>query len=111
VPVVYAVADAGMIFDDNQQAIEDAKLSFILGTRIPDVPYVVKRWRDKHPGKDIPDGHVFTQACLPPKRRRPRAAETRSSTTSPRPIGRGERCAGSTNRSPRPRAPSPRRWR
>jgi hypothetical protein len=58
---VTVVADAGMISDANQNAIEDAKLSFILGTRIPDVPYVVKKWREKHSGEDIPDGHVFTQ--------------------------------------------------
>ena len=58
---VTVVADAGMISDANQNAIEDAKLSFILGTRIPDVPYVVKKWREKHPVEDIPDGHVFTQ--------------------------------------------------
>jgi transposase len=36
-------------------------LSFILGTRIPEMPYVVKKWRETHPGEDIPDGHVFTQ--------------------------------------------------
>jgi hypothetical protein len=58
---VTVVADAGMISDDNQAAIEDAKLSFILGTRIPELPYVVKKWRTNHPGEDIPDGHVFTQ--------------------------------------------------
>ena len=36
-------------------------LSFILGMKIPDVPYVVAQWRREHPGEDIPDGHVFTQ--------------------------------------------------
>ena len=34
-PDVTVVADAGMISEANQQAIEDAGLSFILGTRIP----------------------------------------------------------------------------
>jgi hypothetical protein len=58
---VTVVADAGMISDASQNAIEDAKLSFILGARIPGLPYVVKKWRAKHPGEDIPDGHVFTQ--------------------------------------------------
>ncbi|MEU8224291.1 IS1634 family transposase, partial [Kribbella sp. NPDC048915] len=58
---VTVVADAGMISDANQNAIEDAKLSFILGTKIPEMPYVVKKWRTAHPGEDIPDGHVFTQ--------------------------------------------------
>jgi hypothetical protein len=58
---VTVVADAGMISEANQHAIEDAGLSFILGTRIPDVPYAVAQWRREHPGQDLPDGHVFTQ--------------------------------------------------
>ena len=60
-PDVTVVADAGMISEANQQAIEDARLSFILGTRIPDVPYAVAQWRREHPGQDLPDGQVFTQ--------------------------------------------------
>jgi hypothetical protein len=58
---VTVVADAGMISEANQHAIEDAGLSFILGTRIPEVPYVVKQWRREHPGQDIPDGQTFIQ--------------------------------------------------
>ncbi|MGQ0626287.1 MAG: IS1634 family transposase [Sporichthyaceae bacterium] len=58
---VIVVADAGMISAANQVGIEEAKLSFILGTKIPDIPYVVKAWHRQHPGEDIPDGHVFTQ--------------------------------------------------
>jgi transposase len=38
---VTVVADAGMVSEANQKAIEAAGLSFILGMRIPDVPYVV----------------------------------------------------------------------
>ena len=103
-PDVTVVADAGMISEANQKAIEAAGLSFILGMKIPDVPYQVAQWRREHPGEDIPDGHVFTQPwpagpC--------RSAVTRSSTTSTGPTGRGARCAASTSRSPRPRRPSP----
>jgi transposase len=58
---VVVVADAGMISAANQAGIADAGLSFILGTRIPDVPYVVAQWRREHSDKQIPDGHVFTQ--------------------------------------------------
>jgi hypothetical protein len=58
---VTIVADAGMISEGNKQAIEAAGLSFILGARIPDVPYVVQAWRGEHPDQDIPDGHIFTQ--------------------------------------------------
>ncbi len=60
-PDVTVVADAGMVSEANQKAIEAAGLSFILGMRIPQVPYVVKQWRHEHPGQDIPDGHIFTQ--------------------------------------------------
>ena len=42
---VTAVADAGMISDANKKAIETAGLSFILGTKIPTVPYVIDQWR------------------------------------------------------------------
>jgi Transposase DDE domain len=58
---VTIVADAGMVSEANQKAIEAAGLSFILGMKIPHVPYVVAQWRREHPGEQIPDGHVFTQ--------------------------------------------------
>ena len=58
---ITVVADAGMVSAGNQQAIEAAGLSFILGARLPDVPYAVRKWRQGHPGGNIPDGHVFVQ--------------------------------------------------
>jgi hypothetical protein len=58
---VTVVADAGMISEANQTAIQAAGLSFILGTKIPRLPQVVAEWRDTHLGLGIPDGHVFTQ--------------------------------------------------
>jgi hypothetical protein len=58
---VTVVADAGMVSAANQKAIEEAGLSFILGARIPDVPYVVDQWRKQHPDEQIPDGQVFVQ--------------------------------------------------
>jgi hypothetical protein len=60
-PDVTVVADAGMVSEANQKAIEAAGLSFILGAKIPHEPYVVQRWRREHPGEPIPDGHIFTQ--------------------------------------------------
>ena len=48
-----------MISEANQHAIEDAGLSFILGAKIPEVPYRVTQWRTAHPGEQIPGGHVF----------------------------------------------------
>lgn len=58
---VTIVADAGMVSDANRRAIEAEGLSFILGMRIPELPYVVKQWRERRPGKDISDGQVFAQ--------------------------------------------------
>jgi len=63
---VTVVADAGMVSEANRNAIEDAGLSFIIGARIPQVPYQVMAWRKAHTSadgvvEDIPDGHVFTQ--------------------------------------------------
>jgi hypothetical protein len=58
---VTIVADAGMVSAANKTAIEDAGLSFILGAKIPDIPYVVAKWRTDHPGVDIADGQILTQ--------------------------------------------------
>jgi hypothetical protein len=58
---VTVVADAGMISEANQTAMQAAGLSFILGTRIPYLPDVVREWRDKHPDEALPDGLVLTQ--------------------------------------------------
>jgi hypothetical protein len=60
-PDVTVVADAGMVSEANQKQIEAAGLSFILGMKIPRVPYALAQWRREHPGQDIPDGHMFTQ--------------------------------------------------
>ena len=60
-PDVTVVADAGMVSEVNQKQIEAAGLSFILGKRIPEVPWVVAQWKREHPGEDITDGQTFTQ--------------------------------------------------
>ena len=60
-PDVTVVADAGMVSEVNQKQIEAAGLSFILGQRIPEVPWVVAQWHREHPGEPIADGQVFTQ--------------------------------------------------
>ena len=58
---VTVVADAGMVAAANRTAIEAAGLSFILGAKIPDIPYVVADWRKHHSGSEMVDGQVFTQ--------------------------------------------------
>ena len=55
------VADAGMLSEANLAAIEDAGLRFIVGARIPEVPYQVSQWRSAHPDEPIVDGQIFTQ--------------------------------------------------
>jgi Transposase DDE domain len=58
---VTVVADAGMISETNQVALQAAGLTYILGARIPFLPDVVREWRDKHPGEAIPEGLVLIQ--------------------------------------------------
>jgi hypothetical protein len=58
---VTIVADAGMISAANQRAIEDAGLSFILGAKIPQIPYVITDWHRRHPDGALPDGLILTQ--------------------------------------------------
>lgn len=60
---VTIVADAGMVSEANREAIEDAKLSYIIGARIPEVPWCIKDWRKHHPDGEqaVPDDQqVFT---------------------------------------------------
>jgi hypothetical protein len=86
-PDVTVVADAGMVSEANQKAIEAAGLSFILGMKIPRVPYAVAQWRREHPGENIPDGHIFTQPwpAGPSGGRRPwRDAAARAAPDGPR---------------------------
>jgi Transposase DDE domain len=103
-PDVTIVADAGMVSEANQKDIEAAGLSFILGMKIPHVPYVVAQWRREHPGEQIPDGHVFTQPwpAGPKAERRDQVIYYQYGKTGP-----GAPCAASTSRSPRPATPSP----
>nr|WP_284236184.1 IS1634 family transposase [Mycolicibacterium sp. TUM20984] len=58
---VTVVADAGMISETNQIAMQAAGLTYILGARIPFLPDVVREWRDTHPEEAIPDQLVLTQ--------------------------------------------------
>ena len=103
---VTVVADAGMISEANQVALQAAGLSFILGTRIPHLPDVVREWRDKHPGEAIPDGLTLTQPWPATSSEKVRGIPDRVIYYQFRHVGPGARCAGSTSRSARPSAPS-----
>jgi hypothetical protein len=63
-PEVTVVADAGMLSEANLADLEDAELRFIVGARIPDVPYQVSQWRKMHPNEAINDGQVFIQPTI-----------------------------------------------
>ena len=63
-PEVTVVADAGMMSEANLKDLEDAGLRFIVGARIPDIPYQVKKWRQGHPDESIPDGQIFIQPTV-----------------------------------------------
>jgi hypothetical protein len=43
--LVDVTADAGMVSETNRSVIADAKLSYIIGARMPAVPYVISAWR------------------------------------------------------------------
>ena len=63
-PEVTVVADAGMLSEVNLARLEDAGLRFIVGARIPDLPYQVAEWRRTHPGEPLADGQIFTQPTV-----------------------------------------------
>ncbi|WJY63745.1 Transposase DDE domain protein [Corynebacterium atrinae] len=53
------VADAGMFSAGNKQAVVDAGLHYILGTRERDIPYPIQVWRQANPGASYTDGQVW----------------------------------------------------
>ncbi|MFZ1911195.1 MAG: IS1634 family transposase [Propionicimonas sp.] len=61
---VTVVADAGMMSEANLKDVEDAGWSFIVGGKLPDIPYQVAQWRRDHPGTDPADGMILTQPTL-----------------------------------------------
>ena len=63
-PGVTVVAVAGMMSEANCKDLEDAGLTFIVGAKIPDLPYQVKQWHRDHPGEPIPDQQVFVQPTV-----------------------------------------------
>jgi hypothetical protein len=105
---VTVVADAGMISDANMKAIEAAGLSFILGARIPKLPYVIDAWRKAHPDTEFTDGQIWTQPwpAGPKDKRRDQVHYYQWKADRARRTSKG-----STSRSPRPSTPSPARPR
>ena len=61
---VTVIADAGMLSEANLADLEDAGWSFVIGGKLPEVPYVIGQWRRKHPDTEPADGMVLTQPVI-----------------------------------------------
>ena len=101
---VTIVADAGMVSDSNKKAIEAAGLSFIIGARIPEMPWVVTDWQRITQRRRWAISRSGCSRCrLHP---RPAAGTTRSSISTAR-TGPAAPSAASMNRSRKQRRRSP----
>lgn len=105
---IVIVADAGMISEKNMRAIEAEGLSFILGMKIPEVPYVV---RNGGSGTRTRRSRMGTSSPSPGPPGRRTSVVTKSGTTSTRAIGPAARSRASTSKSARPNRPWPARSR
>lgn len=56
---VVIVADAGMISEANWKAIEAEGFSFILGQKMPHLPYVIEAWQTANPNTEYVDGQIW----------------------------------------------------
>lgn len=61
---VTVVADAGMLAEANMKDIEDAGWTFIVGGKLPDIPYAINQWRRDHPDADPVDQMVLSQPLI-----------------------------------------------
>jgi Transposase DDE domain len=71
---VTVIADAGMMSEANLAEVEDAGWSFVIGGKLPEVPYVINQWRQANPDAEPADGMTLTQPVImgpkPDQRRR-----------------------------------------
>ena len=62
---VTVIADAGMMSEANLAGLEDAGWSFVIGGKLPEVPYVIGRVATGSiPIPNRPDGMVLTQPTV-----------------------------------------------
>jgi hypothetical protein len=59
-----SVADAGMMSEANLADIEGAGWSFVIGGRLPEVPYPISQWRRDNPDMEPADGMTLTQPTV-----------------------------------------------
>nr|WP_250506993.1 transposase [Bowdeniella massiliensis] len=57
---ITVVADAGMVSDANRKAIETAKLSYIIGEKLPEVPYPIRTWIEENPDQAPENGMILS---------------------------------------------------
>lgn len=61
---VTVVAGAGMLSEANLKDIEDTGWKFIVGGRLPDIPYAIDKWMTANPDTQPADGTILSQAVL-----------------------------------------------
>jgi transposase len=61
---VSVVADAGMMSEANLKDVEDAGWSFIVGGKLPEIPYAIAQWGRDNPGREPVDGMILTQPVI-----------------------------------------------
>jgi Transposase DDE domain len=61
---VTVIADAGMMSEANLADLEDAGWSFVIGGKLPEVPYAIKQWRQEDPDREPADGTTLTQPVI-----------------------------------------------
>lgn len=61
---VTVVADAGMLSEANLKQVEDAGWTFIVGGKLPDIPYAISEWLKDNPGGEPVDQMVLSQPLI-----------------------------------------------
>ena len=61
---VTVIADAGMMSEANLAEVEDAGWSFVIGGKLPEVPFVINQWRQANPDAEPADGMTLTQPVI-----------------------------------------------
>lgn len=61
---VTVVADAGMMSEANLKDVEDAGWWFIVGGKLPEIPYAIAQWGRDNPGREPVDGMILTQPVI-----------------------------------------------
>jgi Transposase DDE domain len=61
---VTVLADAGMMSEANLKDIEDAGWNFIVGGKLPAIPYAIAQWHREHPDAAPPDQLVLIQPTV-----------------------------------------------